>query len=67
MRLVGYEKPIYFHGAVERLTDFYQRSGIDLGDVRRVLPGDRAKLAGEIVICPPGALKESGRGGFPSR
>ncbi len=59
LRLIGYDKPIYFHGAVERLTEFYIRSGIDLGEVRRVQPGDRAKLAGEIIICPPSALKET--------
>ena len=65
LRIAGYDKPIYFHGAVERLTEFYQRSGIDLGDVRRVLPGDRAKLAGEIILCPPSALKETWARKFP--
>ena len=65
LRQVGYDRPIYFHGAVEKLTEFYVRSGIDLGDVRRVQPLDRAGLAGEIIICPPSALKETWARKFP--
>ena len=65
LRMIGYDRPIYFHGAVERLTRFYQQSGIDLGDVRRVQPGERAKLGGEITICPPSALKETWARKFP--
>ena len=65
LRLVGYDKPIYFHGAVEKLTEFYSRSGMDFGDVRRVQPEERGRLAGEIVICPPGALKDTWARKFP--
>ena len=65
LRLIGYDRPIYFHGAVEKLTEFYRHVGIDVGDVRRVLPGERAKLAGEVIICPPGALKETWARKFP--
>ena len=65
LRLAGYDRPIYFHGAVEKLTEFYNQSGIDFGDVRRVLPGDRAKLGGDVVICPPSALKDTWARKFP--
>lgn len=65
LRLVGYDRPIYYHGAIEKLTAFYVRSGMDFGDVRRVLPDDRARLGGEVVICPPGALKETWARKFP--
>ena len=65
LRLLGYDRPIYFHGAMEKLTAFYARSGIDFGDVCRVQPGERAKLAGEIVLCPPSALKDTWARKFP--
>jgi putative mRNA 3-end processing factor len=58
LRAAGYDRPIYIHGAMERLTTFYEEQGIALGEVRRVMPKDRPKLGGEIVICPPSALQD---------
>src|SRR5690606_7093233 len=49
----GYDKPIYMHGAIQRLTEFYQSRGIALGDIRSALLNDRKSLGGAIVICPP--------------
>ncbi|HEY8697757.1 MAG TPA: hypothetical protein VIM02_09075, partial [Rhizomicrobium sp.] len=37
LRRAGYERPIYIHGALERLTGYYRGVGIDLGDIRRVV------------------------------
>ena len=65
LRDAGYDRPIYMHGAMERLTRFYQEAGVPLGDVRRVAPADRAKLGGEIVICPPSALQDLWARKFP--
>ena len=58
LRQAGYDRPIYIHGAIERLTEFYQAEGIALGDIRKVIAKDRPKLGGEIVICPPGSLQD---------
>ena len=65
LRQAGWEKPIWIHGALEKITDFYQREGVDLGDIRKVSATDRAKLAGEIVICPPGQLADLWSRKFP--
>ena len=65
LREAGYERPIYMHGAMERLTRFYQEQGVPLGEVRRVAPADRPKLGGEIVICPPSALQDLWARKFP--
>ena len=65
LREAGYERPIYIHGAIEKLTAFYQAEGIELGEIRKVGPKDRAKLGGEIVICPPGALQDLWARKFP--
>lgn len=57
LRAAGYERPIYLHGALEKLTRFYIKEGIKLGPVETV--GERGKeLAGEIVLCPPGQLTD---------
>jgi putative mRNA 3-end processing factor len=65
LRMAGYERPIYLHGAMEKLTDFYISEGIDLGETRKVTAADRPHLGGEVVICPPGALQDLWSRKFP--
>jgi putative mRNA 3-end processing factor len=65
IREAGYEKPIYIHGAVETITEFYQAEGIPLGEIRLVASTDRKTLGGEIVICPPSATQDLWARRFP--
>lgn len=65
VRGAGYERPIYIHGALERLTEFYQAEGAVLGDVRKVVPEERKMLGGAIVICPPSAIQNLWTRKFP--
>lgn len=58
LRASGYERPVYLHGAMAALTRLYEARGIPLGPVRPALEASRAELAGQIVIAPPGALKD---------
>ena len=59
IRQAGYDRPIYLHGALKRLTDHYtEAAGVDFGDVRPVKGIDRKTLAGEIILCPPGQLSD---------
>jgi len=58
LRAAGYDAPIYLHGAMERLTQFYVECGVELGDVRKVEPGARGKLGGAVVICPPSSTQD---------
>lgn len=58
LRAAGYDRPIYIHGAMEKITELYASEGVDLGDVRKVAAAERGELAGEIVICPPGSLQD---------
>jgi putative mRNA 3-end processing factor len=58
LRESGYEAPIYLHGAMIRLCDLYIERGIPLGDLRHSLEIPKAELAGQIVIAPPGAIKD---------
>jgi putative mRNA 3-end processing factor len=58
IREAGYIRPLHLHGAMEKLTAFYQAEGHDLGELVPVRATDKAKLAGEIILCPPGALAD---------
>jgi putative mRNA 3-end processing factor len=57
LRAAGYDRPIWLHGALKPMCDLYASLGIELGEIALVsnAPG---KLAGEIVLCPPSALKD---------
>lgn len=65
LRQSGYERPLYMHGAMVKVTDFYRAEGAPLGDIREVAVTDRSKLGGEITICPPSALQDVWSRRFP--
>ncbi|MES2988456.1 MAG: ligase-associated DNA damage response exonuclease [Pseudomonadota bacterium] len=58
LRDMGFDDPIYLHGAMQRLCDLYVELGVDLGELRLVADTPKAELQGRIVICPPGALND---------
>jgi len=59
LRELGYTKPIYLHGALVKLCEFYEQNGIDLGDWIPVTEvADLKSLAGELVLAPPSALND---------
>jgi putative mRNA 3-end processing factor len=58
LREAGYDAPIYLHGAMIRLCDLYVERGIPLGNLHHSLDIPKAELAGQIVIAPPGAIKD---------
>ena len=55
LRRAGYERPIWLHGALRSMTDYYVSRGFDLGAVPSVADAPD-KLAGELVLSPPSAL-----------
>jgi putative mRNA 3-end processing factor len=56
----GYEKPIFIHGALERLCAYYEGQGIDLGPLEPATldKGGKSDFAGEIVVGPPSAFAD---------
>src|SRR6516162_7562381 len=52
LRKAGYVAPIYLHGAMERITRYYESRGIALGELRLVRGEKKAELAGTITLCP---------------
>lgn len=65
LRAAGYDQPIYIHGAVEAVTRYYQRQGIELGQIELVRSVNKADLAGQVVICPPSAMSDLWSRRFP--
>lgn len=65
LREAGWTQPIWIHGAMQRLTDFYAGDGVDLGDVRTIAGQDRAAFGGAIIVCPPGAMQDLWSRRFP--
>jgi len=58
LRVMGFDDPIYLHGALQRLCDLYVQHGIDLGEVRPATGVAKAELQGRIILAPPGALND---------
>ena len=65
LRAAGYDKTIYLHGAMEKITAYYQSRGIDLGPVELVRAAKKAELAGTITLSPPSAIGDLWSRRFP--
>jgi putative mRNA 3-end processing factor len=65
IREAGYDAPIYLHGAMEKITDYYVSRGIALGQLRSVRGVKKADLAGTITIAPPSATSDIWTRRFP--
>ena len=65
LRAAGYDKPLYLHGAMEKITRYYQERGVDLGQVELVRGAKKSELAGTITICPPSAMSDLWSRRFP--
>ena len=60
MRDAGYGEPIFIHGALQKLCDYYEGQGIALGALEpaTVDRGGASDFAGRIVVGPPSAFAD---------
>ena len=58
LRAMGFDDPIYIHGALQRLCDLYVELGVDLGELRPATGVAKAELQGRLIIAPPSALND---------
>lgn len=65
IRQAGYDAPIYLHGAMEKITRYYESRGIDFGDLRPVNGVRKSDLAGTITLAPPSATSDIWTRRFP--
>ena len=63
----GYDEPIFIHGSLNKLCDYYEREGIGLGELRPATleRGKKAEFGGRIIVAPPGAIQASWARRFP--
>src|ERR1700728_655747 len=65
LRQAGHDAPVYLHGAMEKITRYYESRGIALGELRLVSGATKPSLAGTLTICPPSALNDLWTRRFP--
>lgn len=58
LRMAGYDAPIYLHGSMVNMCEFYQENGVELGDLRKATGLAKNELKGQVVLAPPSATKE---------
>lgn len=57
LRLAGFDRRIWLHGALVNVCEFYRQQGVELGDLATVNDAED-RLPGELVLCPPSALAD---------
>src|SRR5215210_7093454 len=65
LRAAGYDAPIYLHGAMEKITRYYESRGVALGELRLAKGMKKADLAGTITLAPPSATADLWTRRFP--
>ncbi|MBP7003641.1 ligase-associated DNA damage response exonuclease [Amaricoccus sp.] len=59
LRDAGHDAPVYIHGALRRLCDYYASRGIGLGEIADATAArgaGRGGLGGAVVLAPPSAF-----------
>ncbi|MFD0916990.1 ligase-associated DNA damage response exonuclease [Pseudahrensia aquimaris] len=67
IRGAGHNAPIYIHGSLAKLCDYYESQGIDLGvlEPATVANSKKGDFAGAIVLGPPSAFTDKWARRFP--
>ena len=65
LREAGWDRPIYVHGALERLCALYETHGVALGPLLPATGGKKADFEGQIILAPPSAIADRWARRFP--
>ncbi|MFV1441654.1 MULTISPECIES: ligase-associated DNA damage response exonuclease [unclassified Phaeobacter] len=66
LRQAGWDRPIYIHGALQRLCNYHIAQGIDLGELRPATTKEgKAAFKGQIILGPPSAFAAAWAQRFP--
>lgn len=58
LRRAGWDRPIYLHGALRKLTDLYRDHGQTLGSTPDAKPAKKQDFKGQVVLAPASALND---------
>ena len=59
LRKAGMHDTIYLHGAMVKLTDYYQSQGVEMGNWKQATTASKEEMHGKVVLCPPSAIREN--------
>jgi len=65
LREAGWDRPIYVHGALDRLNALYEKHGVALGPLEPATSSTKRDFAGQIILAPPSALQDRWSRRFP--
>ena len=58
LRQLGWDRPVYLHGAMAPVCAVYEKLGVGLGPLLPATGAHKADLAGAIVLAPPSAIAD---------
>jgi putative mRNA 3-end processing factor len=58
LRRAGWHAPIFLHGAMVKMCEFYEQNGVPLGELVPVADVSLDQLRGNIILAPPSALHD---------
>ena len=67
LRALGFNDTIYLHGAMQKLCDYYESCGYNLGAIEPVGRRDKKSLLGNLILAPPSALTDKWSQGFANK
>ena len=58
LRQLGYEKNIYLHGSLIKITEYYVKKFRNLSGLKNVSLFSTKELQNNLILCPPSALND---------
>ena len=58
LRALGWDAPVFLHGAMQRLCALYEAWGVPLGELRLVADATKDEMRGQVVLSPPSTLND---------
>ncbi len=58
LREAGWDRPIFLHGAQQKLCTLYEELGVRLGPLPGATVANKSEMVGGIVLAPPSAVQD---------
>lgn len=58
LRENGYTETVYIHSSLQKICQFYQENGVNLGKLKKTGDEKNENFNGKIILCPPSALRD---------
>ena len=58
LRSIGYDKTIYLHGALFKISEYYNNKFNNMGIIKNVSSATPVSLKNNLILCPPSSLND---------